>query len=980
MSDRAPFPVDGSAGPVSIELAGWRLRLLGAVALLDPRARPVRLPTRAVTLLLARLAMAPRRQHPREELVDLLWPGVDNETGRNRLRQALSVLRSLLEAARPAAAPLLHADRRAVWLAPDAVHCDVVAFEQALAQGHLAQGERLYQGELLPGHFDEWVLETRGQLASRADALMARPPSPLGRPVAAGAVQATGPDVRLPHYLTRLIGFDAAGAAVVAALAQHRLVVLRGPGGGGKTRLAVEIARALAQRATGGLDVAAQAAPAAPAAAAFDVVAFVPLASCSQRAQMLDTVLHALRQDGSASSEGSDADAAQRVASSLAGRRVLLVLDNFEQLVEAGRDDIARWLADLPDLHLLVTSRRALGLDGEAEQVLAALPLPDLADTLAAHLKNPSLALFADRARAARVDFQVTEHNHAMVAHLVRALHGLPLAIELAAARLRSLGLADLHTMLAQAPADSPNGGAGLALLVRSGPRAPDDARHASMLQVLQWSWQQLSLAEQSLLSALAACDGGASLTLLSHLAAHSAPHSAANPAPQPAAPSLPGTALLADSLVAASVAHARPDVGGDIRYGVFEPMREFVFVQATPAGVALLRAGHAQAVAGWATGLGEMAAPRALSAEWTNLLRALASGADPAVPGASPQQAVDTCLAVRWALEDFTLPPSALGDLRAAVQAAAGHREGPAHALLAVQSFEAGQRQAAAEHAAAALAATTHSADRAYVLRCVARVKMRLGDDLQAVLALVDEAIALGTRHGQMSEVCAAQSTRGILMLRRDHDLHGDLVRSQDLLALWRVHGPPHRVTSGLVGVALKLGFLHRVPEQLLVLDEARALAILLGQNRLLAFTTSITGYALADLRRFAESAASYRHCLQMSWDSASWREWFYALWNLPRTLAHLRRPEPAALLMGFAETFYAQRFGQLGVEDLPEARRTRRLVAVQLGSYRTDALWREGAEMGMADAMRLALALTHDDTRAHTDPARSGTPTPLL
>ena len=82
----------------------------------------------------------------------------------------------------------------------------------------------------------------------------------------------------------------------------------------------------------------------------------------------------------------------------------------------------------------------------------------------------------------------------------------------------------------------------------------------------------------------------------------------------------------------------------------------------------------------------------------------------------------------------------------------------------------------------------------------------------------------------------------------------------------------------------------------------------------------------------------------------------------------------------MGFAETFYAQRFGQLGVEDLPEARRTRRLVAVQLGSDRTQALWREGAEMGMAAAMRLALALTQEETRAQTDTVTGGTPTPSL
>ena len=945
MNDRAPVP---AASLVDAD-RGWRLRLLGAVELLDPQARPVRLPTRAATLLLARLAMAPQRQHPREELVDSLWPGVDGDAGRNRLRQALSVLRSLLEAAQAgqgaAATPLLHADRRAVWLAPGAVACDVLAFEQALSQGHMARGLRLYQGDLLPGHFDEWVLEHRGHLASRAEAVARLQPLPARVQT---AFEPAEQDVRLPRYLTRLIGFEAAAAALATALAQHRLVVLRGPGGGGKTRLAVEVARALAQRSDSRLGARAE------AGSAFDLVAFVPLASCTQRAQMLDTVLHALRQDGASgsltvSSESANANAAQRVTRSLAGRRVLLVLDNFEQLVEAGRDDVARWLSDLPHLHLLITSRRALGLDGEAEQVLAALPLPDPADSLAAHAFNPSLALFADRARAARADFQVTEHNHAMLAGLVRALHGLPLAIELAAARLRSLGLAEMHAMLAPAQADNQPGGSAMALLVRSGPRAPDDARHASMLHVLQWSWQQLLPQEQWLLSALAACDGGASLALLSHLGL------------PPARLSLPNAALLADSLVAASVAYARPDAQGDTRYGVFEPMREFIFVQASPAGVALLRARHAAAVAGWAASLGEKATLRAVRAEWTNLQRALASGADTAVPGASPEQAIDTCLILRQALEDIVLQPSALDHLRAALQASAGHRASWVHALLAVHSFEAGQRGAAAHHAAAALAAadpvTTPPAARAHVLRCAARVKMRLGDDPGQTLALADEAIALATQHGQMFELGSALTTRSILLLRRDHNADEDLARSQESLTLWRAHGPAERVTSGLIGVALSLGLARRTPEQLLVLQEARALATQLNQHRLLALTTSITGYALADLRRYAEAADSFRHCLQMSWDNAIWRVWFYALWNLPRTLAHLRRPEAAAQLMGFAEAFYAQRFGQLGVEDLPEARRTRRLVLVQLGSDRTDALWRQGAGMGMADAMRMAM-----------------------
>ncbi len=963
MSQRSPTLATSDAIPAPP--ARWRLRLLGAVELLDHQQHPQRLPTRAATLLLARLAMAPQRQHPREELVELLWPGVDNETGRNRLRQALSVLRSLLEpnqplpvdapastgaATRPATAggpppAVLHADRRAVWLANHAVACDVAAFEQAQAQGRSDECLRLYQGELLPGHFDEWVLEQRAHLAARAEALALRQPPANATPGPTPAPPSPS-EARLPRYLTRLIGFEAAGAALAAAVAPQRLVVLRGPGGAGKTRLAVEVARALAERAQG------QMGQALPTAVAFDLVAFVPLASCSNRQQMLDTVLHTLQQASAA-----DANAAtQQVVRSLAGRRVLLVLDNFEQLVEAGRQDLARWLSDLPDLHLLVTSRRVLGLDGETEQVLPALPLPQPGASLAEDAMNPALALFVDRARAARADFQLGPNNHAQVAELVRALHGLPLAIELAAARLRSLGLNDLLSMLLASTAH-PCGQA-LTLLVRSGNRAPDDARHASMLQVLQWSWQQLSGAEQTFLAGLAACEGGAALALLSHLCMTGA-----------ADPSLAQAALLADALVAASVAYTSTDAQGNHRFAVFEPMRELVFMQLGAPGVAILRARHSQAVAAWAVEQGERAALPAVRSEWANLLRALATGAPLAPPGAEPvadanaetqanaEQAINTALSLRQALEDLLLPPSALDHLRAAANAAPAHRTGWVQALLAVHSFEGGQRQAAAQHAAAALAAPTPAPEQAHVLRCVARVRMRLGDELAPVLALADQAIALARQHGQMVELCSALTTHGVLLLRRDHDRQADLQRAQQLLALWRQHGPPERVAAGLLGVALSLGFLHRVPEQLVLLDEARALATQRGQQRLLAFTTSVTGYALADLRRYAESAVCYRQCLQMTWDSASWREWFYALWNLPRTLAHLRQPEPAAQLMGFAQAFYAQRFGQLGAEDLPEARRTRRLVVAQMGAERTAQLWNQGAQLPMADAMRLAL-----------------------
>lgn len=129
----------------------------------------------------------------------------------------------------------------------------------------------------------------------------------------------------------------------------------------------------------------------------------------------------------------------------------------------------------------------------------------------------------------------------------------------------------------------------------------------------------------------------------------------------------------------------------------------------------------------------------------------------------------------------------------------------------------------------------------------------------------------------------------------------------------------------------------MRRLHEQLPLLEAARTQAAQHGQLGLLAIAHSVTGCVLADLRRHAEAATSYRRCLQLAWLHSDWREWFYA-----------------------------QRFGELGREDLPEVRRTRRLVAAQLGPdgrARGHALWLEGAGLSMAEAMRLALAETAGD-----------------
>jgi tetratricopeptide (TPR) repeat protein len=520
-------------------------------------------------------------------------------------------------------------------------------------------------------------------------------------------------------------------------------------------------------------------------------------------------------------------------------------------------------------------------------------------------------------------------------------LHGLPLAIELAAARVRSLGLAELHAMLTDASGPS----RALDLLARSGPRGADDARHASMLRVLQWSWQQLSAPEQDLLAALAACDGGASLALLGLLSGQGTA----------------SAALTVDQLVAASVVYRREEPGGASRFHAFETMREFVFHEAGAAGVADLRARHARAMAVWAAALGRDPALPAVQAEWPNLLRAFVSAADPAVPGATPEQAIDTVLSARLALVDQPLQPGALLVLSRCATAAPNHRAPALQALLALHSFHAGLREEAVAHAQAALTQLDLAApEAAEVLRSTAQVRMRTGADLASVRAQLEQALDLARAQGDTDVEAHTLTHLAVVAYRQTGDGAANLSRYARALDLWRAHGPRARATSATTTLAIALGVQHRVKEQMVLLREARALAESQGQLRLQAFTMSVMGYALADEKRHAEAAALYRQCLQLDWDQGYWREWFYVLWNLPRALAHLRQPQAAARLMGFAEAFYPQRFGVLGREDLPEARRTRRLVAAQLGAAAAAAAWQEGAALSMADAMQLALAVT--------------------
>jgi predicted ATPase/DNA-binding XRE family transcriptional regulator len=280
----------------------------------------------------------------------------------------------------------------------------------------------------------------------------------------------------LPSQLTPLIGRER-GVEEVRHRLLHpevRLLTLTGPGGVGKTRLSLEVARQILDQFENG-------------------VCFVALAPISDPTLVPSAIAQALQVKQSAGQ--SIAEALEQY---LRGRQLLLVLDNFERLLNAG-PPLARLLAACPRLKVLVTSRVVLRLQGEHSYEVPTLALPP-----AGHEPFPeqldwyeAIRLFVERARAARSEFRITTENAPAVIELCRRLDGLPLAIELAAARV---SLLPPEAMLARL-------GNRLALLTGGARDLPD--RQRTLRATLDWSYGLLSMAERSLFACLAVFVGG---------------------------------------------------------------------------------------------------------------------------------------------------------------------------------------------------------------------------------------------------------------------------------------------------------------------------------------------------------------------------------------------------------------------------------------------------------------------------------------
>ncbi len=915
--------------PSSADAAIWHVRILGGFELDDGRHRLTRLRSRAAMVLLARLAMSPLRDHSREELAALLWPDADAVASRNRLRQTLSLLKSVLEPS--GAAAVLQADRRVVRSAPGALWCDAVAFEQALRAGHPALAQALYLGELLPGFYDEWVVDERvrlhaladrvrdGLLATPAGALPAAPP-----PQPAAIEPSPAPGMRLPQYLTRLIGADVQGARLRGLVAEQRLVVVLGAGGSGKTRLATEVARLLVAAASG-----------APAAH-FERALFVSLVGAVTRTDLLDRLVLALR-------VASTGDAVEALLEVLDRRAMLVLLDNAEQINGEAAAAIAHLAERSPATHWLITSRRPLALDGEHDFHLDTLQLPAADAPLAELVMNPAVALFVDRARAHRADFHVAAADRTPMIELVRWLDGLPLAIELAASRSRVMGPAALLELLRSARAG--RDGSSLAFLARHGARSGSDPRHASMLDVVAWSWQLLGPAEQRLLLALCLLPAGATLPAAAALAG---------------APGQRPSAAAALSLLGELEAHSvlRTGVGqdGQWRYVPMEPVREFVLAQQTADTLRDWRGRVLDGLLAWALALPPTPPLPSVRDELPNLMQAI----DAAPADGRADAALHLVLILQSSWGEISVPAGVLDSLDRLLQAPGldDSRAAGAHAMAAWSCQEAGRVDDVRRHMRAALARPCPDpALRAMVLSRVARMAWRVDKDAVRARALIAEGLPLAQAANRPNTEAALLSLSGHLATVVDGQAeHGKALSSQ-ALALWAKSGNRHLINAGRYNVAVQTLEAGRLAEALPEFEALAAEGRELQDWDLASGALEARGSALQKLRRWPQSAASLRESLVVAWDGMEMQATVFALWNIPPTLARLRLGRLAAETMAAAEAQWLQRFGQMDQRDLRDLRRLRRFVRALLGVDAATRAWQTGARRSLSQAVQAVL-----------------------
>jgi predicted ATPase/DNA-binding SARP family transcriptional activator/DNA-binding CsgD family transcriptional regulator len=351
----------------------------------------------------------------------------------------------------------------------------------------------------------------------------------------------------MPSERTSFVGRGREVVDVKRELAMTRLLTLTGVGGSGKTRLAVEVAKNLAGAYPDGAWLAGLAPLSEPGLVAQEVARALGVPEQSGR-PLLDTLIGALR-----------------------GKEMLVVLDSCEHLLDAAADLTGTLLDACPGVRVLATSRQALGVAGEAVHPVPPLSVPAAAEETGALMRHGATQLFVERARRKLPDFGLTAANARAVAKTCRALGGVPLAIELAAARMDVLTVDQIAERLDRA----------LRILKREDRAA--EARHQSLRAMLDWSYELLGETERKLFARVSVFAGGWSLEAAETVGAGDGIGEGE---------ALESFLMLVDK----NLVQAEPGESGAYRYGMLEPVRQYARERLEESGEATkVRRRHAE-------------------------------------------------------------------------------------------------------------------------------------------------------------------------------------------------------------------------------------------------------------------------------------------------------------------------------------------------------------------------------------------------